>query len=130
MEELFDNHLFSSSSIDIFPDNKLSNFTCQLVSPLFFNDNAKYQCALKNISFAQPFESKHELLGKDSIVFGTKNYPTSHNDFGIKRLLEIILSYNTTDPTIYNLYYFAPFLDENLVFNNNTVCCQQSTRRL
>lgn len=120
-EQQIDIHLFSSSSLDIYPNNKLASFTCKLENPLRLNPNDKYQVALTEIHFPDLFESNNEMIGKDSIIFGTKNYPSPNDDLGLKKCLDIILSFNTTDPSIYNLDYFAPFLDENLIFNKNTL---------
>lgn len=123
LSDEFDIHLFSNSSMSLYPSNSLSSFTCELSTPIYLGENHNYSVALTDIYIPPAFDNVNTFLSKDSIIIRNYNYPQiiGKSDAKFDDFIEVILKMSPCDIRIYNKAYFGEYLNKDLCFNNNTL---------
>lgn len=117
-ESEFTIHLFSNSSMDVYPSNSLTKFTVNLSSPLYLN--SFYKVALSEISLPAPFNSKKKSLSRDRIVFDDLEYTKMYPVQTFKTFISCILRVCATSVTEYTRDYFNEYLDKEIFFDPYT----------
>lgn len=124
--KVFQVRLFSNVNLEIYPENTLAIFTNKLNVPIEFDEGHKYYCALKEIFLPLiSYASDNAEKSKDIITF---NYETNIHyskmpdmTTSIRDLVHFFLhKQNKEDLSTYNLSYFAPYLNKNIIFDPHT----------
>ncbi|KAG5666243.1 hypothetical protein PVAND_017624 [Polypedilum vanderplanki] len=63
----FSLRLFSNSSLDVFPENTIAQFTIDLGEHLIFNEESQFMVALIELYIPESFQNQDELNMKDAI---------------------------------------------------------------
>lgn len=111
LEDSFYMRLFSSDCHDVY-DNTLSSFTVDMEHPLEFGENL-YEVGIKSLILPPTSESMRRLFVDGIFMPSDKSIEFT----SIQEFVSHLMTY-VSNPGHYTPYYFAPFLDKGIVYDN------------
>jgi hypothetical protein len=116
-------HMFSNSSSDLYPDNTLTRFKCDLSNPIYLGDNNRFSVSAKKISIPNQEILNVERQNNDVIVL---------NDFDLSKIygentnptfdffIDFVLHFAAVDVLLYDENYFEKYLNKKIVFTSQS----------